>query len=546
MKELYFPYDAMSSWSGYDIQGKMAVYFVLKEIFNVIENSQNCNFYDLKERLDQIIIELENFEDIAILVENEYCKVYQVKAGKNTKLKAADCYNLYIASYLVNSQRKSIDIMNKENCGVFLISTHNLDSVTEIKKRGREHIENLLSTNYENDICKDKISDIKGNQKKGSFQSLIRKAQIMDVPKPSREEKVKRDIITPLKELLKSWDELTVDLYPSECIKDSETIKDSCIDIIKQVKKIIKERCVDSKELFYLIEKTEENIYWSLVDHLDLKLFYTNGESIRNELLSENSSKGIQISIGSFLETICVPVDNSIDEVMFLSHLLRDKLYQMLNEAPQYFRDEGIIDCPEESEGCNSCIFNNKCTFIKKAKLIFNIRGLDLLNLLARLFLNENTRLRDANNLPKDDDILEILYRYIGKYSKFTYEDGILEALIVDEPVKKMIADMSTVDNATRLAKKISRIGKNDIKFVEKLFESAYLFHMHGEGSFSSFHFGNNEKFTDIISDDLTPSEMDKLKFMSKDMLNDFTGPAVVKVIGTTEAEDLLNEKAST
>lgn len=549
MDEFYFPYDAMSSWAGYDIQGKMTVYFILNEIYEVIDQNEKCVYEDLKKNLSQIIVELENLEDIAILENNEYHAIYQVKAGKNTKLKPADCFNLYVASYMSKMRfyKDNLNNVNKsEDSGVFLISTHNLDSVEQIKEQGRKHLENLLNTNYEDYISKDKIGEIDGIGKKASFQSLIRKMGIMDFPKSERKQKVQTDIIVPLNNLLGAWDELTVKLYPSKHISDSDTIKDSCLNIIEKIKMIILEKQPDSIELSQLIEKENENIYWNLVDLLDLKLFYTKAEGKENQKKPKMEKKnGIRISVSDFLDDMCIPVDNSIDEIVFLSHILVDKLHQVLNEIPLYFREEEIINCPEESVSCNSCTLEENCIFMRKLKVILDKRGSVLLDFFSRLFLNENDDLRNSNNLPRDDDILAIFYKNIGKYENFDYADGIPEALIISEPAKKMIAEMSTVDNATIIAKKISRMGKKDIKFIEKLFESSYLFHMHGEESFSAFHYGNNEKFTDIVCEDLSNDEMRKLKFMSRDATYDFTEPSIVKVIGTKEAEVLLNAESS-
>lgn len=546
MEKFYFPYDAMSSWAGYDIQGKMTVYFTLNEIYKKIKQSEKCDYEDLKEKLSQIVVELENLEDIAILEKNEYREIYQVKAGKNTKLKPADCYNLYVASYMY-SKDKLNDADKKEESGVFLISTHNLDSVDQIKELGRKHLEELLNTNYENYLSKDKIEDIDGRGKKASFQSLISKMGIMDFSKSDRRQKVKSDIIVPLNNLLESWEKLTVKLYPSKHISDADTIKDSCLHIIKKIKMIIIERKPDSKELAQLIEKKNENIYWNLVDLLDFKLFFTKKEDEKNKKKQKIEKKsGVRVSISDFLDNMCTPVDNSIDEIVLLSHILTDKLHQVLNEIPLYFREEEIINCPDESVSCSSCTLNENCLFMGKLKVIFDKRGSVLLDFFSRLFLIENDDLRNSNNLPQDDDILAIVYKNIGKYERFDYAGAISETLIINESAKKMIAEMSTMDNATMIAKKISRIGKKDIKFIEKLFESSYLFHMHGEESFSPFHYGNNEKFTDIVCEDLTSDEMSKLKFMSRDVTHDFTGPAIVKVIGTKEAEVLLNAESST
>lgn len=66
-------YDASSSWSGYQYQGKVTIYIALKLINEFIKN---------KEELKEYCIEVERREDLAIKKGEKYISFHQVKARK--------------------------------------------------------------------------------------------------------------------------------------------------------------------------------------------------------------------------------------------------------------------------------------------------------------------------------------------------------------------------------------------------------------------------------------------------------------------------------
>lgn len=75
-------HDAVPTWSGYNYQGKVAIYHAIKKI-----NEFKQNNYDI-EVIKNHKLEIEYFEDFAIINENnKYLSVHQVKAG--------DSFNAY-------------------------------------------------------------------------------------------------------------------------------------------------------------------------------------------------------------------------------------------------------------------------------------------------------------------------------------------------------------------------------------------------------------------------------------------------------------------
>ncbi len=80
-KSLYW--DASASWNGYTYQGKVALLAVLEKICK-LKDTQNI---DLKCELAKYSLELEWIEDFALVCDNEYLTIHQVKNKDKTNIK---------------------------------------------------------------------------------------------------------------------------------------------------------------------------------------------------------------------------------------------------------------------------------------------------------------------------------------------------------------------------------------------------------------------------------------------------------------------------
>lgn len=548
MNNLYFPFDATSSWAGYDIQGKMAIYFILQEIKELLsrvdKGHQKTNistFEDLNIQLNQVSVELEYMEDIAIIEENNYRKIYQIKAGEKTKLEDADCYNLFVAAFMnemiIDFSTNSDD--NFEERGTYLISTNELDTTESIKNMGRNHIERLINTDYSDLIKLSRVSELPNYRTKGSFGSLIRKQKILDFPLNDRKNEVELKIIDPLKDLLKAIDDINVKVFPSKKIKNSDTIKFTCIEQIKSVKILVEKLFPENKELKKMKEKKDEYIYWQLVDKLNDILFASKKDNEK----SVNEKGGTTINVGDFFRNMSYSINNQIDEVEYVSHVLLDTLHNEMKKIPSYFREKKIISCPKEIENCNLCIDNKDCEFYSKITQIFQLDGEELLMLFKRMMLEENTSGKSLSSLPSAGEIQSAIFKNIGIYPSFSFESGFPEVMIGPKEVTRMIGEMSSRDTPGSIVQQLNLISNTDIKFIEQLFEADYLFHMQNEGAVPSFPFKNDKKFTDITSKDLTEEEKELLRFLTSDHDYKFTESRTIRVIGTSEAEEKLDGK---
>ena len=106
-------FDASSSWSGYQYQGKITIYIALKLINNFI-----------KEDIEKYFIEVEHSEDLAIKKNNNYISFHQVKARKNDK---------YMSSYLEAIEKLYEEKLRHPSADVFLHTIVNIEDWGEDK-----------------------------------------------------------------------------------------------------------------------------------------------------------------------------------------------------------------------------------------------------------------------------------------------------------------------------------------------------------------------------------------------------------------------------
>ena len=119
-------YDATSSWSGYQYQGKVAIYKVLSIINNLICQNK-------ESEVNEFEFELESLEDFCILQNNKYISSHQVKAYTNSK-KINDYFDAILSIY-----------QNKENTEYYLHVISKIDnwSISGINETINTKIENI-------------------------------------------------------------------------------------------------------------------------------------------------------------------------------------------------------------------------------------------------------------------------------------------------------------------------------------------------------------------------------------------------------------------
>lgn len=133
-------YDASSSWSGYQYQGKVTIYISLKLINKLCNNSP-------KDEINKYFIEVEHKEDLAIKKGQDYISFHQVKARKD---------DIYMNNYLEAIEKLYEEKEKSPGSKLFL------HTIVNIKDWGEDKYKQLYEKKIKN--IKEKI-DLLRNEK---------------------------------------------------------------------------------------------------------------------------------------------------------------------------------------------------------------------------------------------------------------------------------------------------------------------------------------------------------------------------------------------
>ena len=95
------PFNAITSWEDYEYQGHIALYYTLKNVFELLQNGKSISGYDLQ---------IEGEEDFSIRKDKKYVSLHQVKAGA-IKLAPNDKFS-FIIGVLQNEAEGYFHISN--------------------------------------------------------------------------------------------------------------------------------------------------------------------------------------------------------------------------------------------------------------------------------------------------------------------------------------------------------------------------------------------------------------------------------------------------
>lgn len=158
------PINAIRPWECYEYQGHVTLYITLKEIFSLLQSSENTSSYD---------VQIEGEEDFALRKDGKYISLHQVKAGainltQNQKF-------AFIIGILQNEAKYGyFHISNKEELPIDFISKtlmHISTLKSELTKKVIERKDIPVTDKEEDYIVVDKVS---GNHKRADIYSIIK------------------------------------------------------------------------------------------------------------------------------------------------------------------------------------------------------------------------------------------------------------------------------------------------------------------------------------------------------------------------------------
>ncbi|WP_430603594.1 hypothetical protein [Enterococcus sp. DIV0724b] len=522
MSDFYYFFDASASWHGYSYQGKLAIFLVLKKLEKLLLKNRYLTAEEFIIAANTLFVELEYTEDIAFLnKEKKYIEIYQVKAGKTTKVDKKDSFNMFVAAY---QNKDKYNGKKYELPKVQLVSSEKLQKNENISELAKKHFEYLINyPNYPDEkypkIYGDLISS--GQESKATFKSLLKRVLKEDGYTKDSEldpTTIKNKLIVPLKEIYDSLDSLNVSVYEDFDFSSDKLIIDESIKVIQSIKdKLPKE--AKEKEFEHFLEKKEEYIFWSLVNYLDEDMF------------NPNVIKPYQKTLGSFLQETFKSLDEKMISKDMIIYQTKDMLYRAFNKKlPAYFENEKFEECSDQNESCLSCDKNDTCKFLIDFKILTSMEYTDLFEVLTRLAITYVENHNELNNFPSDIDIRDGLYYVMKKYPNFVNKENFY--LLTKSDGKEVLLDINNARNMNTLTEAISEFSDKDPKFIVQLFESDFLFHISSD--LSGNEIGNKkEYFTQVGEEDIK-----NIKFLEKEIEKDLENR-----INATKIIEIISEE---
>lgn len=378
--EIISKYSAIPSWEGFEYQGHISLYVAIKEIFNIINNSEINKITPL---LEEYILLIESIEDFAIKKKDRYLSIHQVKSG-DSSLKPNDkfCFIISLLQYEVEKGYYHIAPNSKQL---------DIDFTETTIKIIKSYLEKLKNKNYK----------IDGRTPKGSLEKIL-----YDFTKDCVEE----DIQNKLDELKLEFENHNKTLNGK---KDNDYIEEykekfnSSADIIKESCKIIEK----------ILEKINPNglIYY---DNLYFRFVYNEIKLKLEKSISEANTKTDKynciIKFKDIYETIIEDHKNNNNTVDYQYYVFFNLIIDEFKKYPTYSELCSCKNCKDcnQKASCNlyceiSRIFINELDYEKFPELLYN--------LLLRT---------PKNNLPLGETIGELFFKLLQEINILQCNDS--------------------------------------------------------------------------------------------------------------------------
>lgn len=517
------PISALVSWGSYDYQGHIALYVSLVKIRELLETKINISSYKLQ---------IEGIEDFALIKNDKYESLHQVKAGainlsENDKftflieiLENDNAFGYYHINkskklpidfvektykhldYLINELKKEIvyekDINNEDNKNKFIVfeeiyKNHKKSDVYNIIKNFIKNTK--ININNIEDI-KDIVSKI--TIKLGNYRNKIKQK----VSAFKRNNKSAND------------DEAFLTVYK----KKFNNIKEIKRESIEEINKILS---LTRTQYTFLNKEYCEYVYD--------RLFLFLKKTITTFINSKKKDDKCILKFSKILETLQKNYHDEMNTVQY-------QFYQVLRAISNTF-----MDYPKEkqngckAETCSECYDKERCNLNIQIEELSKRTNEDKNKTIYNLILFE-PEIGKNNNLPSDNMISDLLLNVLDEIDSIHLTDkhifqtirnnGDTYRLTLNDSRKKDEIQKKITDFVVKEIDK-SLLYESDILITDRLNEK-YL-----------FFYGNNinvlnEKELNEIKN-ITNNDVEKLK-------NDCNRPKIIRLIDKNTALEELKK----
>lgn len=331
----YSTYDATKSWYGYEYQGKLAIKKTLEYILDEIIKKKIHNFDELENYMNKLNLEIENNEDFALLKNQTYKSIHQVKTGKVDSEAINNMFFCYCEKY------NNINLYLHYTEGDYNYA-HGLKNFKTQLNTTIETIDKYLSKQLD-------INEIKLDKRKKKKHSLEQALLYLQSSKENLENN-----LNEIKKILLSFN--------SKKIDESKFIfkKEKYAEINLEIKNIIKSILSKINPKFSDIEKIIEYKLLNMCQILDNHL---------EKIVTEENNQPI-----SFLKIIEVLKKDDLKlPENYIAYLKLERIIKYLQEA-----------C-ENKEICENKNCETECDVKKVLKKLRKIRGQELTDFIKRI-----------------------------------------------------------------------------------------------------------------------------------------------------------------
>lgn len=271
--------DASLSWEGYEYQGDIALNYAIKNISNIIKKN------NWKEEIKKYKIQVEGEEDFAIIKDDNYISLHQVKKGKENYLDIDDKFCFVIGILQRNNAKGYLHFSKNRriNKGYFEITKEIIPKkIKEIDckaKKGEITLEKIKNTTEKDSIFQ-------------MLNSVMESTNNQNVP----------NAVKILKEELNSYLKIVKDGNDDEYYEIYEDVFEESSDAIDNSKKLMKDIIIvdHSEYMMFFNDSCAETIYSNLKKLLKDKLedhnrkkspFVLEYEDIYNKIVTDYHEK---------------------------------------------------------------------------------------------------------------------------------------------------------------------------------------------------------------------------------------------------------------
>ena len=392
------PINAITSWEDYEYQGHIALYIVLKNIYDLLQRGISISGYDLQ---------IEGEEDFSIRKNDKYISIHQVKAGA-INLKPSDKFSFIIGILQNKAKYGYFHIAQGRRIPSDFVST-TLNYIDMLQEKLNKKVilkKNIPITDKEDDyIIVDKVS---GNHKKADVYNIIK-----FVSENSKDIATIEATVSKIDNALKKY-KVNIEKNIEKLKKDNPSLPEDevYLSVYKEKYNNTKEIRLKAYELLIEILKIK-CCHYTFVDVNYAALVYDNlflymKERITDFYIKRKRSGKCILTFDEIVEKIEIDYHEKIDTIFYQYF----QVLRSIRDAYAEYPSEPWNNCVESN--CKDCVDSNGCNLFKQISILNEKAEVDKNQIIHNLLL-KTPKVGKNNNLPQDSVVSHLFLNLLDE-----------------------------------------------------------------------------------------------------------------------------------